>query len=89
MERESETPYSKSGLALFLDVDYRTVEALKENEDKGFLHIISRIENIIYTQKIEGATVGAFNANIVSRELGLADKVETENTVTVKSVSFE
>jgi hypothetical protein len=90
VERETETPYTWTGLALFLDVDSRTLRNYA-NEDsyKDFFPIISRIQDIIYTQKIEGATVGAFNANIVSRELGLADKVETENTLTVKSVSFE
>lgn len=80
VERETETPYTKSGIALFLDCDWRTIEALKTDKDKDFLHIITRIEQIIYTQKIEGAAVGAFNANIVARELGLTEKTESNNT---------
>lgn len=79
VDRKFDTPFSKSGLALFLDCDWRTIEALKQNENKDFLHIITRIEQIIYTQKIEGASVGAFNANIVARELGLAEKQDVTN----------
>lgn len=74
VERECETPYTKSGLALFLDCDWRTLNDLKKDKNTDFLRVITRIEDIIYTQKIEGASVGAFNANIVARELGLADK---------------
>lgn len=74
VERECETPYTKTGLCLYLDCDWRTLNALKKDPNEDFLRVITRIEDIIYTQKIEGASVGAFNANIVARELGLADK---------------
>jgi hypothetical protein len=43
---------------------------------KDFSHIVTRAEQIIKTQKLEGAAVGAFNASIVSRELELVDKIE-------------
>lgn len=76
VQRETETPYTKSGLCLFLDCDWRTIESLKDDSNKDFLQIVTRIEQVIYTQKIEGASVGAFNASIVSRELGLADKAD-------------
>lgn len=78
--RETETPYSKSGLCLFLDCDWRTIEALKDDSNKDFMHIITRIEQIIYTQKLEGASVGAFNPSIVARELGLTEKQDISNT---------
>lgn len=74
----TKTPYTKSGLCLFLDCDWRTIEALKEDKNKDFLQIITRIEQIIYTQKFEGAAVGAFNPNIIARELGLTDKTESK-----------
>lgn len=76
VERESETPYTKSGLCVFLDVsEWRILSDLKKvSED--FSRVVSRIEQIIYTQKIEGAAVGAFNANIVARELGLKDSTD-------------
>ena len=43
--------------------------------------VIARIEGIITTQQFEGACVGAFNANIISRTLGLADKKEINAVV--------
>jgi len=86
VERENETPYTKSGLFLFLGIDINTWDLYKDRED--FIHITSRIEQIIYTQKIEGAAVGAFNQNIVARELGLAEKTEIKAEL-AKNVSFE
>lgn len=68
----NETPYTISGLCVFLDINRTTWMHYKEHKD--FSNIAARIEQIIYTQKIEGASVGAFNASIVARELGLTDK---------------
>lgn len=76
----TETPYTKSGLFVYLDIDITTWGLYRERQD--FINIITRVEQIIYTQKIEGASTGAFNANIVARELGLADKKEIEKSVT-------
>ncbi len=45
----------------------------KNANHPDFLQVVSRIDEIIYTQKFEGAAVGAFNANIISRDLGLRD----------------
>lgn len=76
VERENETPYTKSGLCLYLGIDnWRTIESLKD-VSKDFLHVITCIEQIIFTQKFEGASVGAFNATIISRELGLSDNID-------------
>ena len=81
VERESVTPFTKSGLLLFLDIDsWRTIESLKEVSN-DFLQVVTHIEKIIYTQKVEGASVGAFNASIVSRELGLAEAHDVNTKV--------
>lgn len=37
------------------------------------------VQEIIRRQKYEGATSGWFNASIISRDLGLVDRVQTEN----------
>ena len=42
---------------------------------KEFLTVISRIEQIIYTQKFTGAAAGLLQANIISMELGLNIKL--------------
>jgi len=48
--------------------------------NKDFSSVITRIEEIIYTQKFEGAAAGFLNANIISRDLGLIDKAEVEHS---------
>jgi len=71
----TQRPYSLSGLMLYFGASeayFRTFKLTNTNED--FLSVIARIEEIISTQQLDGALVGAFNANIVSRKLGLVDK---------------
>lgn len=67
-------PYTITGLCIFLGVNKHYFNDFKKTCAEDFSEIIFNIEDIIYTQKFEGATVGAFNANIIIRELGLADK---------------
>lgn len=76
-------PYTIHGLCLYLGCNTKYFndfeDALKNRTDevsKGFSEIVSRVRETIYTQKFEGAAVGAFNANIIARELGLVDKKE-------------
>lgn len=63
-----------TALCIFLDIvkstwdDYRTKE--------GFSLVTTRAEDIIRAQKFEGASAGLLNANIIARDLGLADKNE-------------
>lgn len=69
-------PYSISGLCLYLNCNsafFRQFKKSLKKTDKDFSTVISRIEDTIATQQFEGATVGAYNANIISRTLGLAD----------------
>lgn len=68
-------PYSISGLCVHLGIDFTTWKEYCKRE--GFTHICTRAEEIIETQQLEGAAVGAFNASIIARKLGLADKQET------------
>lgn len=63
-----------TGFCTFADITLKTFENYKENKD--FLHIVTRIENIIRTQKFEGAAAELLNPNIIARDLGLADKTD-------------
>lgn len=72
----TQRPYTWTGLALFLNCDEETLRNLKTNKD--FLGIYTRIRETIYTCKFEGATVGAYNANIIARDLGLVEKSESK-----------
>ena len=63
-----------SGLCIFLDIDRTTWFDYCQRED--FTSITTRVEEIIRTQKFEGASADLLNPNIIARELGLADKSE-------------
>ena len=56
----------------------------KDEMSKDFSTIISRIEEVIYNQKFQGAAADLLNANIISRELGLADKSEINANLNLK-----
>jgi hypothetical protein len=74
-------PYTLMGLCIYLDCNeqyFKTFKAQLPEGEKGFNTVISAIEQVIYTQKFEGAAVGAFNANIIARDLGLRDKQDLD-----------
>jgi len=79
-------PYTMQGLCLFLHVNTvyfnkfeKSLEGRKDDASKDYCQIITRIRETIFAQKFEGAAVGAFNANLIARELGLADKQEARH----------
>lgn len=73
--------YTKTGLCVYLDCCLNTFESLKDKKD--FLNIYTRICQIIYSQKFEGAAGGLLNASIIARDLGLAEKTENSNMTNV------
>jgi hypothetical protein len=76
-------PFTLQGLCLYLDCSssyFRSFKSTIKPEDKDYLTIIEKIEETIYDQKFSGAAAGFFNANIISRDLGLADKREEKVT---------
>lgn len=60
------------GLCLFLDIDVKTWSNWRSRED--LIQVVSRAENVIRSQKFAGAAADLLNANIIARDLGLADK---------------
>lgn len=83
VERPVARPYTLSGLCLYLGVGEAYFRQFKSEQKKcppDFSTVIDQIYSTIETQQFEGAAVGAFNANIISRKLGLADKQETKVT---------
>lgn len=90
--RELQRPFTLTGLCIYLGCSsgyFRTFKVMVAEKNKDFLAIITRIEEVIYTQKFEGASVGIFNANIIARDLGLSDKVDNNHSgeVTVKQIT--
>lgn len=77
----TERPYTLTGLCLYLNCNqayFRNFKLQLPKDEKDFNAIITRIEEVIETQQFEGAIVGAYNANIIARKLGLSDKAEIE-----------
>lgn len=65
-------PYTIGGLCIYLGISQ---DAWKDYcKRKDFIGITTHAEEAIRTQKFEGAAVGAFNANIIARDLGLSEK---------------
>lgn len=60
-----------TGFCLFADISLQTFENYTENKD--FIDITTRIREIIYSQKFEGASANLLNPNIIARDLGLKD----------------
>ncbi len=66
------------GLCFFLNCNeayFRNFKSANKDEHE-FLEVIENIKTVIYQQKFEGAAGNLLNANIIARELGLADKKE-------------
>lgn len=82
VELERMRPYTMQGLCRYLgcNTDYFKNFKNQERKDKDdFSPVITDIEQAVYEQKFSGAAAGFLNANIISRDLGLADKKEIEN----------
>lgn len=62
------------GLCLFLDISKQAYGEYRLRN--GFGDVTSRIDAVIRSQKFAGAAADLLNANIIARDLGLADKSE-------------
>lgn len=71
-----------SGLCIFLDIDRTTWAEYGERPD--FTNIVTRAGEIIRDQKFTGAAADLLNANIIARDLGLADKQEHTGSMDIK-----
>jgi len=63
-----------SSLCIFLDIDVTTWHAYRDKKD--FSLVTTRVDEIIRTQKFQGAAADLLNPNIIARDLGLTDKSE-------------
>lgn len=63
-----------SGLCIFLDIARRTWDEYRSRED--FSPVCDAVEETMRDQKFTGAAADLLNANIIARDLGLADKQE-------------
>ncbi|WP_299116906.1 terminase small subunit [uncultured Winogradskyella sp.] len=70
--------YTFKELCLFLGVNKDYFTEFNQIKHKDFSGIITRIHDVIYTQKFTGAAADLLNPNIIARELGLAEKKDLE-----------
>ena len=77
---------SISGLCVFLNIAQSTYRSYRERD--GFSEVLEMIDDIMYSQKFEGASAGLMNANIIARELGLAERRDVDMKANV-NVSHE
>lgn len=74
-------PYTEIGFCVFHNLGEKYIrelaDTLKGKEDEESLKlsaVLTQARARCYAQKFEGATVGAFNANIIARDLGMVDR---------------
>lgn len=70
------TPMSIGGFCIFAHIERQTFINYEKGEDQGLMEVATHIRHCIETQQWEGASVGAFNPNIIARSLGLVDKTD-------------
>ncbi len=76
-----------SGLCIFLGISVNTWKTYKKNQD--FLMVTDEVEDSIRDQKFAGASAGLLNANIIARDLGLVDKKDITQDVTIGEKQVE
>jgi len=69
-----------ASLCIFLDISMSSWQNYRERED--YVAVTTRVDDIIKTQKFQGAAAGLLNPNIIARDLGLSDKAELNQHTT-------
>jgi hypothetical protein len=86
----TDRPYSLEALCNHLDICFDTfVNYSKEKGYETYFDVCKRIKQIIDAQHFEGGMVGNFNANIVTRKLGLAEKQQNEINLTMPNIEVK
>lgn len=76
--------FTLHGLCIYLDCStsyFRAFKSTLKEEDKDFLTVITRIEEIIYEQKFTGAAAGFLNQTIIARDLGLKESTVVDANI--------
>lgn len=71
-------PMTQRGLCVFLGIGISTWHDYKKRDK--YSEVTARIEDVMFEQKFSGAATGQFNANIIARDLGLADKQDLSSS---------
>ena len=75
-------------LCTFLDCDLKTWRNYRgANGYEAFFLVVEKVEQIIRSQKFQGAAAGLLNSNIIARDLGLKEQSETDHKSSDGSMS--
>lgn len=87
-------PYTEMGFCAFHNLGESflrqladSIEGKEDKKSREFSSVLTRARAKCYSQKFEGAAVGAFNANIIARDLGLVEKKELDHTTKGESIN--
>ena len=75
------------GLCRYIGISQQAWSEYKQRD--GFGEVTSEIDGIIRDQKFTGAAAGFLNANIIARDLGLAEKTDNSHSVLMIPVTSE
>lgn len=86
-------PYTWAGLERYcIQHGYiSSLQSYRSNKDGAydeFVPIIAKINGIMFEQKFEGAAMGIFNANIISRDLNLVETTKTEHKISSDDIDY-
>lgn len=73
------------GLCVFLDITHQSWIDYRNRDD--FFEVVTRVEEIIRTQKFTGAAADLLNANIIARDLGLSEKINHDGQLDIRQQS--
>lgn len=76
---------TNAGLCIFLGIGTSTWALWRDTRDE-LKEVVERVEEIIRTQKFAGAAADLLNANIIGRDLGLADKKNLTGAIEVTKI---
>jgi hypothetical protein len=68
-------PFTMKGLANWLGMTSTRLAGMAGRGGE-WVDALERIEEVVYTQKFDGAATGLLNASLIARDLGLAEKKE-------------
>jgi len=77
------------GLCIFLDINKTTWYEWRKKTDNDLSNIVAWADDVMRNQKLTGAAADMLNANIIARELNLADSSEVKLTEVTEEVDDE
>lgn len=76
---KTDRPFLIEGFCNFAGITTKTFDNYsKKKEYENYFQVCHAIREVIFRQNLEGGLVGGFNAMLVARKLGIADKLESK-----------